>query len=86
MRASLLAVAVGVVLGASIPPAAEHAQRTTELANAKGQRALELARAGGHTDVVNLLQPVTPSGPVAPFIPPPTPPQQQAPPAQPPPR
>jgi len=40
-----------------------------EMANTRGQRALELARAGKHTAAVELLQPLTPGGP------PPLPPQ-----------
>ena len=34
-----------------------------EAANRRGQRALELARSGNHSDVVTMLQPLTPSAP-----------------------
>ena len=36
------------------------------LANAKGQRALELALAGKHSEVIELLQPLTPGAPPPP--------------------
>lgn len=38
-------------------------QARPEMANSKGQRALELAKAGGHAEVVEMLQPITPSVP-----------------------
>ena len=41
-------------------------QAQPDAANARGQRALELAVAGKHTEVMQLLQPLTPGGPLPP--------------------